>query len=264
MKLTRPDQFKEALVRFSIQERRELKLVRNTQKEVRAKCVRTSCPFQIYASEETESKAFLVKTYNPEHTCMVTFKNRRVTTKWLAKNYLCKYKSLARMRLVDLQSLMRTDLRLAMSLTKVKRAVFQANLILEGEVKEEFTLLWDYLEEIRRSNVGSTAVMKVERPLPESLPMFQRLYINFDCLKKGLLHGCRRVIGLDGCFLKGNVKGEILAAVGRDGNNQMFPVAWALVDTERRETWDWFIQLLADDLGLNLGQDGLLSLINKR
>ncbi|XP_050238794.1 uncharacterized protein LOC126680332 [Mercurialis annua] len=253
MKLTGPAQFKEALTKFSIQERRELKLVRNTRTEVRARCARASCPWNIYASEETETKAFLVKTYNPNHTCLVTFKNRRVGTKWLAKNYLNKYKCIGHMRLVDLKSLIKTDLKLDMSLTKVSRAVSQAQILQEGEIKAEFAVLWDYLGEIIRSNPGSTALMKVERPLPESPPVFKRLFISFDCLKKGMLHGCRRVIGLDGCFLKGLVKGEILAAVGRDGNNQMFPVAWALVDTERRETWDWFIRLLADGLELGTG-----------
>ena len=72
---------------------------------------------------------------------------------------------------------------------------------------------------IQRSNTGSTTKMKVQRPIPDQFPIFDRLHIGFNCLKKGLLGGCRRILGLDGCFLKGTVKGEVLAAVGRDGNN---------------------------------------------
>ncbi|CAN1167851.1 hypothetical protein LINPERHAP2_LOCUS27483 [Linum perenne] len=44
--------------------------------------------------------------------------------------------------------------------------------------------------------------------------------------------GCRKLFALDGCFLKGEVKGMILTAVGKDGNNQMFPIAWAVVEGE--------------------------------
>ncbi|MBA0755881.1 hypothetical protein Gogos_019921 [Gossypium gossypioides] len=33
-------------------------------------------------------------------------------------------------------------------------------------------------------------------------------------------------LGLDDCFLKGPFKGELLAIVGRDGNYQMYLVAW--------------------------------------
>ena len=33
-------------------------------------------------------------------------------------------------------------------------------------------------------------------------------------------------------FLKGLMKGQSLVAVGRDENNQMFPIAWLVVDKE--------------------------------
>nr|GEW85361.1 hypothetical protein CTI12_AA204890 [Tanacetum cinerariifolium] len=46
--------------------------------------------------------------------------------------------------------------------------------------------------------------------------------------KKGWNTGCRKVIGLDGCFLKRTCRGELLTAMGRDGNNKMFPIAWAV------------------------------------
>ncbi|GJY21151.1 hypothetical protein Tco_0393717 [Tanacetum coccineum] len=43
-------------------------------------------------------------------------------------------------------------------------------------------------------------------------------------------------------------------AMGKDGNNQMYPIAWAVVDVENKNKWCWFLSLLADDLDL---QDGL-------
>ena len=48
-------------------------------------------------------------------------------------------------------------------------------------------------------------------------------------------------------------KGELLTAVDRDGNNQMFPIAWAALGVENTDNWLWFFQLLRDDLGLNDG-----------
>ena len=51
-----------------VQERRELKLVRNTTKEVRAKCVKENYDWMIFASQDTRANGFLVKTYKPEHT----------------------------------------------------------------------------------------------------------------------------------------------------------------------------------------------------
>ena len=41
--------------------------------------------------------------------------------------------------------------------------------------------------------------------------------------------------------------------MGRDGNNQMFPIAWAVVEVESKDSWSWFINLLLEDIGLQQG-----------
>nr|XP_025886265.1 uncharacterized protein LOC112941297 [Solanum lycopersicum] len=63
----------------------------------------------------------------------------------------------------------------------------------------------------------------------------------------------RKCIGLDGCFLKGVCRGQLLIAVAKDGNNQMLPLAWAVVENENTITWSWFISLLKEDLRLGDG-----------
>ncbi|MBA0747688.1 hypothetical protein Gogos_004581, partial [Gossypium gossypioides] len=62
--------------------------------------------------------------------------------------------------------------------------------------------------------------------------------------------GCRPLIRLDGCFLKGSFKNEFLTAVGIHANNQMFPIAWVVVEVECTDSWAWFLSLLSTDLGL--------------
>ncbi|XVF11858.1 hypothetical protein REPUB_Repub08aG0063400 [Reevesia pubescens] len=74
--------------------------------------------------------------------------------------------------------------------------------------------------------------IKVHKSLPSSHPIYQIYYICFAAMKTELENGCRHFLGLDGCFLKSLTKSELLCVVGRDGNNQMFSVAWALVEVE--------------------------------
>ena len=79
--------------------------------------------------------------------------------------------------------------------------------------------------------------------------IFQRFY---SCLKvcKDYFVFCRPIIGLEGCFLKGKYGGgELLSAVGRDANDQLLPLAYAVVEVENKETWTWFLELLIGDLG---------------
>jgi hypothetical protein len=88
----------------------------------------------------------------------------------------------------------------------------------------------------------------VERPGAVLSPHFQRMYI---CLKacKDSFDKCRKIIGLDGCFLKGYYGGQLLAAIRRDPNDQMLPIAFAVVEGETKESWKWFLELLISDLG---------------
>ncbi|KAI3497044.1 hypothetical protein L1887_39425 [Cichorium endivia] len=48
--------------------------------------------------------------------------------------------------------------------------------------------------------------------------------------------------------------GELLSAVGRDANNQMYPIAWAVVAVENKHTWKWFLDLLLDDIDMGEGR----------
>ena len=53
---------------------------------------------------------------------------------------------------------------------------------------------------------------------------------------------------MDGAHLIGPYLGILLTSMGKDGNNNIFPVAWAVVETENEEIWTWFLNLLVDDL----------------
>jgi hypothetical protein len=62
------------------------------------------------------------------------------------------------------------------------------------------------------------------------------------------------IIGLDGCFLNGPYKGQLLSAILRDDNNNMYPVAIAVVEAETKDSWIWFLESLLSDLGTPLEQ----------
>ena len=61
-------------------------------------------------------------------------------------------------------------------------------------------------------------------------------------------------------FLKGICWGQLLVAVTKDENNQMYPIAWAVIGTESTMTWKWFMTILKDDL--NLGNGSQLTIIS--
>ena len=100
-------------------------------------------------------------------------------------------------------------------------------------------------------NPNSSVIMKCSTAAGGAKPRFQRLYMCLGGLKQGWKEGCRPILGLDGCFIKGHHTGQLLTAIGVDPNNQMYLVAYTLVESECRETWLWFLELLGVDLEIN-------------
>ncbi|CAL1381384.1 unnamed protein product [Linum trigynum] len=139
---------------------------------------------------------------------------------------------------------------------RAKKLVLQKT---QGCYVDEFGILWTYAEEMRKADPGTTVKIKVDRLNPENKPLFQHMYVGFASLRRGFLQGCRQIIGLDGCILKGLCKGELLLAIGRDANDQMYPIAWAVVEVESKDSWSWFLELLASDLSLGEGSGWSIS-----
>ncbi|BAT96017.1 hypothetical protein VIGAN_08288300 [Vigna angularis var. angularis] len=70
---------------------------------------------------------------------------------------------------------------------------------IEGDFKEQYRRVYDYANELLRSNPGSTVKVHVEPN--EDTPIFKRLYVCLKACKDNFV-SCRPIIGLDGCFLK--------------------------------------------------------------
>ena len=60
--------------------------------------------------------------------------------------------------------------------------------------------------------------------------------MRYHAQKVGFLAGCRPIIGLDGYHLKGKFGGQLLAATARAGNDNIFPVAIAVVKQEYKDS----------------------------
>ncbi|XP_072078179.1 uncharacterized protein [Arachis hypogaea] len=128
----------------------------------------------------------------------------------------------------------------------------------QGTYWKQYKRIVDYCSELLRTNPWSSVTLKVQRS-PDfeveeqhnglnNFCIFQRIYVCLAACKKSFLQ-CRRFIGLDGCFLKTPQGGQLLTVIGWDPNDQMLLIAYAIVESETKDTWKWFLRLLIDDFG---------------
>ena len=102
---------------------------------------------------------------------------------------------------------------------------------------------------ILRTDVGSRVILQTEMANENVEPNFKRMYIRYNAQNVDFLGGYRPFVGLDGCHLKGRFGGQLLSATAKDGNDNIFPMAMAVVEQENKDSWTWFLGQFADDIG---------------
>ena len=130
------------------------------------------------------------------------------------------------------------DLGFGINRMKAWRAKMLAMRRVDGDEKDQYGKLQSYGLEIMKTNPGSTVKLWLD------FGVFKGIYVCLAPLKNAFKSRCRPLISVDGCWLKG----QLLSAVAIDPNDCIFPLAYAVVQVENRETWTWFLDLLGQDL----------------
>ncbi|XP_021985304.1 uncharacterized protein LOC110881320 [Helianthus annuus] len=153
---------------------------------------------------------------------------------------------------------------IGISRMKTYRAKKLAKKHVEGDYVEQYALLREYANELIQQNPGTIVKIEVEAgPDPgNNIRQFRRIYVCLAALKQGFKALGRDFLGLDGAFMKGPFPGQILTAVGVDCNNGIYPVAYAIVESENKDSWMWFLELLGADL--DIGSNSNFTFISGR
>lgn len=141
---------------------------------------------------------------------------------------------------------------------------------IHGDWDDSHETLPRFLRAIEDANPGSVCVTMNTPSGIEGCVTFDRVFWAFGPSIEGFKH-CRPVVSVDGTFLTGRYKGTMLIAVSQDPENQIFPLAFAIVEKEDKNNWGWFLDCLrllvigTDRQGLSLISDrhaGILSYLD--
>ena len=185
MKFTDKQQFKEAIIKYGLHEKKLIRFKKDDLQRVRAVCDWVTCSWTCLLSNTTKSESWQITTFNDLHTCPQRKDNKLVTAKRIAMKYEKLIRANPSWRIESLKSHISEEMFADVSIHKVKRAKKLVMLKWLDATKGQYGKIYEYQAELLRSNPGSTVVVKLEPNI--KVPTFQRIYVCLDAIKKGFM-----------------------------------------------------------------------------
>ncbi|XP_050915594.1 uncharacterized protein LOC127130666 [Lathyrus oleraceus] len=230
--------FKEAITSYAVQLGRDLRFSKNDKQRVRVIC-KEGCDWNAYCGKLPYEDSWKLRKLVDKHNCSGSYNMKLMTTKWLSKRIQKSLKDNPNLKIRDIKEKAQRKLNVGVSKTKAISVRCATRGLVDVSFLEQYTIIYDYAHEILKINPGSTIKINVQ-PVPDnvsdSMSHFQRIYIYYATYKESFKL-CRPIIGLDGCFFKGLCGGQILEAIERNPNDQMMPIAFAIVEGETKDSW---------------------------
>jgi len=239
-------EFRGQLCKYSIGKGFVYKFVKNESTRVTVKCNEENCPWRIHASESSRKQKFVIKKMNNVHTCGGNGKDgqRRATRQWLTSIIKEKLQASQPCKPKEIVRELYEDYGVSLTYSQVWRGREDAQKELYSMLKETYSQLPWLCERILETNPGSVALLSASID-----SKVRRFFVSFHASLHGFEKGCRPLIFLDRVPLKANTECKLLAAAAVDGDDAIFPLAFAAVEDETYDTWLWFLSQLRYAVG---------------
>lgn len=232
-------EFREALLRYSIAHGFIFRYKKNDSYRISARCKYDGCPWRIYASRvASTTQLFCIKKMNPNHMCERADSRTgyRASKGWVGSIVKEKLKTCTHFKPKDIATIIEKEYGVLLNTAQANRAKLLAKEELLRSYEDAYNQLPYLCEKILESNPGSIAALATREN-----SSFLGVFISFHASISGFLQGCRPLIFLDSIPLRSKYQGVLIVASAADGDDGIFPVAFAVVDVESEENWQWFL-----------------------
>ncbi|XP_010695391.2 uncharacterized protein LOC104908037 [Beta vulgaris subsp. vulgaris] len=220
-----------------------------------ARCIIEDCEWRIHASKLMDGISWATKSVIGEHKlCGRMEENPMVTSVSLTRRLGDVISANPDVPVHSLQKMCLERFRINVKERLLYKVKCMTKEQMYGGFSESYGLLPAYAEMIKRTNTGSYALVTWTTNSSNNTPKFKACFFSFATQFKGFLRRCRPIIAVDGTHLSGFYKGILLTVVGIDGNNEIFQIAYGIVDIESKDSWTYSfrnLKLVFQSQGVN-------------
>nr|KAJ0206620.1 hypothetical protein LSAT_V11C500279080 [Lactuca sativa] len=285
------DELIRAIKLYTIRKHRQYEVVETcpTIWKIRCKlCSQTGCKWQLRACKRKRSEYFEITQYIGPHTCSqykITQDHPNLDASLIAQETEHLIKEQPSISIPTLRAEIIDKLGYTPSYRKVWVGKQKAIEHIFGNWEESYIVLPKFMAALqfynpetivewctaRLSNVDHIDSNMNQRESSVDQVEFRRVFWVFAPSINGFAH-CRPVVSIDATHLYGKYKGKMMIAMGVDGNNQIFPLAFAIVENESYNSWYWFLNhvkkhVVKERGGICLISDrhsGILKVVNEQ
>ncbi|KAF7119673.1 hypothetical protein RHSIM_Rhsim13G0031700 [Rhododendron simsii] len=240
----------------------EIQTVKSDKTRFTAKCASEGCPWRIHAAKLPGVPTFTIRTIHDQHTCggITHLGHQQASVQWVASSVEQSLRENPHYKPKEILEEIHRVHGITLSYKQAWRGKERIMAAVRGSFEEDYRILPQYCNQIRRTNPGSIASVYVN-PADNC---FQRLFISFQASIYGFLNACRPLIGLDRTVLKSKYLGTLFFATGFDGDGSLFPLVFGVVDEENDDNWMWFLSELHNLLENNTENMPRLTILSDR
>ncbi|RYQ89198.1 hypothetical protein Ahy_B09g095968 isoform B [Arachis hypogaea] len=238
---------------YSIRRGVQYKVVESDHRRYVGKCSEfgNGCTWLIRLSLRKRKGIWEVKRYNGPHTCLATSissDHRSLDYHVISAFVMPMVRADASVSIKVLLNATAAHFGFRPTYRRVWMAKQKAIALVYGDWDESYNELPRWVLGVQMTMPGTVAILRtspvrVSGQVDESQAFFHRLFWTFPPLIQAFRH-CKPLVSIDGTHLYGKYGGTLLIAIAQDGNSNILPVAFALVEGENAESWSFFLSHL--------------------
>lgn len=239
--------FKQHMAMYAIEHKFCFRIPKSDQTLMIIVCTGNACPWRVYAARLKDCDVFEVRRFVSDHACSINERGgyqvqaTAAVVGELMKNKFAGLGGGPKPR--EIRRMMRGDHNVSISYWKAWRSRDLAVDNGQGSCNASYVQLPYYLNELVNANPGTVADLHTESN-DHGGQRFKYMLLAMGACIRGYEY-MRKVVVVDGTHLKGKYAGCLLTASAQDGNYQIYPLAFAIVDSENDMSWEWFFKQLS-------------------